>query len=661
MLLGQLGLTTSGSTPESVRFRQVNASEVLTITSQGAVVTASPLIEHRQFVLVVAVNVSFILCGRAESMLAFPRLLITPGTTQLFHDPSSGTLTLDVPIIAPNLPEGIFSEASRQVTTAARLDALFAMYDRLTCAMAAEAESAGSAVNRNSTLGQCPACNASTCVVPGLQPLSSQAWVSSLMRENQTGPACLIADLATAAQRREASPVNTSGGRLLCRMPEFCALSCRRMGSCNTTFSDADIDAGKAPSWCQDLCVPSWRWQDAVSWSSWDSLHAPARQAVASASAARWRDGRCAAANASSASPVSAYVSPVSIGAGWGGAALSEDGSLLVLCPSSARFVLIINVHTGRVVHNVTNAFVQTVADDKWRGAALGRDGRVYCAPYNSANMIAIHPESGTVRTLFDTILGSSARYNTLIALGGTGNSGTLVGIPRTSNSILSVAVAARPATGSTTFADPGISYSGSVVVSGSIGWLSAAVGTNGAVYASPWTAEKVLCVRRDGQPELIGATLPSAERLWSGAVAAPNGAIYMFPADTRIGAALLRITPETNVVTKISIGGWSSSLVWSGAALAQDGFIYAISAAGGQVALRFDCETHATTVAQVVGSLGAATQSLFAGVLPLRNGSWSGVLAVPSSASRLVLADVVEAAAWIPPNMVFSALTSRT
>ncbi|CAE7221820.1 unnamed protein product [Symbiodinium sp. CCMP2592] len=75
----------------------------------------------------------------------------------------------------------------------------------------------------------------------------------------------------------------------------------------------------------------------------------------------------------------------------WRDGILSEDGWAIYCIPWTAEAVLRIDVAKGSA-----SCFGELPAgDSKWAGAAVGSDGRIYCAPYDSASCLVIAPGPG--------------------------------------------------------------------------------------------------------------------------------------------------------------------------------------------------------------------------------------------------------------------------
>lgn len=166
--------------------------------------------------------------------------------------------------------------------------------------------------------------------------------------------------------------------------------------------------------------------------------------------------------------------------------------------------------------------------EQAWRGAVLAPNGRIFTIPQKGSQVLIIDPVS------------ESARLVTLA--GDTWSTG------------------------------------------GDAWWSGGALGADGRIYCTPYTGSQVLIIDPDTESaELTDFGLDLAMGEWGGAVAGPDGLIYMCPwgNDTAFGGAglatILIIDPEAGTAVLDNMGATFPSVQgrWQSGAVGADGRIY--------------------------------------------------------------------------------------
>jgi len=197
----------------------------------------------------------------------------------------------------------------------------------------------------------------------------------------------------------------------------------------------------------------------------------------------------------------------------WIGAVLAQNGK--IYC----------------IPHNATNVLVIDPTDDssytfgtldsggaKWWGGCLSPiNGKIYAMPYDSDTVLVIDPATDTLSTIgpIPSVGATSARF----AGCALGTNGKLHGIPYNSASVLAV----------DTLSDT-VSVFGSVG-GGTAKWEGGALGTDGRIYAAPLDAASILVIDPLTEATETFGSFASGGTKWRNPVLVRTGQILMMPA----------------------------------------------------------------------------------------------------------------------------------
>ena len=251
----------------------------------------------------------------------------------------------------------------------------------------------------------------------------------------------------------------------------------------------------------------------------------------------------------------------------------------------------------------------------KYHGAAIGRDGNIYCIPANALRVMMIVPTTGEVRLVGPPLLeGVGQKW-----YGGIpGNDGCIYGMPFNADCVLKIEPRVLP----DGTLDPIISTFGSVPLDG-WKWHGGLAGHDGMIYAIPSHADRVLEVNPVTQVlREVGSLIESgpvfdpspryneidgqSNKRWKGtgkykyggAVLGPDHCVYALPYDAH---KVLKIVPqsvsnkgETEVVAlelptdPDCLADFACHNKWQNGYVGRDGCIYAIPVSAPAV-LRID------------------------------------------------------------------------
>ena len=158
-----------------------------------------------------------------------------------------------------------------------------------------------------------------------------------------------------------------------------------------------------------------------------------------------------------------------------------------------------------------TTLFGNLSGTGKWYGGVLAPNGKIYCTPHSSAQVLEIDPSTQTT-TLFGSLSGSGKWAGGVLA-----PNGKIYGIPHGSTQVLEI----DPSTQTTTLFGS---------LSGVGKWIGGVLAPNGKIYCTPRDSTQVLEIDPVTQTTttLFGSLSGSAK--WFGGVLAPNGKIYGIP-----------------------------------------------------------------------------------------------------------------------------------
>jgi len=226
-----------------------------------------------------------------------------------------------------------------------------------------------------------------------------------------------------------------------------------------------------------------------------------------------------------------------------------------------------------------TTLFGNLSGTGKWYGGVLAPNGKIYCTPHSSAQVLEIDPSTQTT-TLFGSLSGSGKWAGGVLA-----PNGKIYGIPHGSTQVLEI----DPVTQTTTLFGN---------LSGSSKWIGGVLAPNGKIYCTPFVSTQVLEIDPVTQTTTLFGNLSGSSK-WFGGVLAPNGKIYCTPHSS---AQVLEIDPSTQTTTLF--GSLSGSGKWAGGVLAPNGKIYGIPHGSTQV-LEIDPSTQTTTLFGSLSGVG--------------------------------------------------------
>lgn len=205
------------------------------------------------------------------------------------------------------------------------------------------------------------------------------------------------------------------------------------------------------------------------------------------------------------------------------------------------------------------------VGASKYNGAVLASNGKIYCPPSSTTNVLIIDPKTNTIDTT--TITGITAAVPSKWNGGVLATNGKIYCIPNTFSAVLIIDTTTNTIDTTTLAGLPG-------------GWSKGTLANNGKIYCVPASATNVLIIDPIGNTidttTLATIANPTATNKWRDASLAPNGKIYCIPqSESRI----LIINPINNTLDTTSMPATFASGViggkWACSTLAQNGKIY--------------------------------------------------------------------------------------
>ena len=231
------------------------------------------------------------------------------------------------------------------------------------------------------------------------------------------------------------------------------------------------------------------------------------------------------------------------------GAILAPNGKIYC-APDNSTEILVIDPVT-----NITFTFGNFSGGGKWAGGVLAPNGKIYCAPNNATSVLVIDPATDTASTFGDfSAFGVNKWRGAVLA-----PNGKIYCIPGTATSILVI----DPATDTA-------STFGSLATQ-TIKWYGGVLAPNGKIYCAPHNSTSILVIDPATDTASTFGNISGTSKYFS-AVLAPNGKIYCLPATA---TSVLVIDPATN--TTSTFGSLAGTLKWLGGVLAPNAKIYGI------------------------------------------------------------------------------------
>jgi YVTN family beta-propeller protein len=197
----------------------------------------------------------------------------------------------------------------------------------------------------------------------------------------------------------------------------------------------------------------------------------------------------------------------------WIGAVLAQNGKIYCI-PHNASNVLVIDPTDDS---SYTFGTVSSGGQKWWGGCLSPINGKIYAMPYDSDTVLVIDPATDTLSTIgpIPSVGATSARF----AGCALGTNGKLHGIPYNASSVLAI----------NTLND-------TVSVFGSVGsdtakWEGGALGTDGQIYAAPFDASSILVIDPLSESTQTFGTFTSGGGKWRTPSLVRTGQILMMPA----------------------------------------------------------------------------------------------------------------------------------
>lgn len=242
------------------------------------------------------------------------------------------------------------------------------------------------------------------------------------------------------------------------------------------------------------------------------------------------------------------------------GACMGADGKIYII-PSSAANVAVIDTILGT---GVGSTFGLTLSDSsKWTGGTMARNGKIYCAPANSTDVLVINTNNNTaVRTTFGLTLTGTTKWSGAVL----GTDGKIYCIPSSSTNVMVI----DPTTDTAILTNFGLD------LSGSFKWYGGVLGPDGKIYCIPANATSVLIIdpiNSSAEMKSFGLDMSAAGK-WFGGCLGPNGKIYGTPFN---GTFSLEIDPmsQTAAYVAFGFGSLGGSQKWAGGVLGENGKMY--------------------------------------------------------------------------------------
>lgn len=242
----------------------------------------------------------------------------------------------------------------------------------------------------------------------------------------------------------------------------------------------------------------------------------------------------------------------------WWGAVLANNGKIYGV-PRDAETILVIDPLAGSAS---TIALTTTAANGKWFGGVLAPNGKLYFIPYDVNIVLVFNPDTGTMTTIATGLPTGSALY-----VGGVlAPNGKIYCMPYNASSILII----------NTLNDT-VSTVGSGISGTGAAWGGGVLAPNALIYGIPSSATTILIIDPSNDSystSTMGASLTGNGKWFSG-VLGSDGKIYGMPSTS---TDILIINPSAGTATRSTMGATlTGSGKWVGGVLAGNGKIYGI------------------------------------------------------------------------------------
>lgn len=289
-------------------------------------------------------------------------------------------------------------------------------------------------------------------------------------------------------------------------------------------------------------------------------------------------------------------------------------------------------LHRGGAAAERTDLGLSLAGNNRFRGAVVARDGRIFCVPRQHPAFVIIDRDGSVTESSLGISLPSPSEHTWS---GGTlGVDDRIYMTPRHAAWVLII----DPATNTATLEDYGLDMSGMDK------WTGLVSAPNGKIYSVPTAAPDILVIDpRSGTAtrDTLGAPLTTDEYKWIGGVLAPTGLIYCAPF---WATDILVIDPatETAWVSDYGLGLSAGGDKWSGGALGPDGKIYFAPRSAGTV-LVIDPETDTATTTDF--GLDLTGSSMWARAILAGDGK---IYCIPEAATEVLIIDAIAGTATL-------------
>jgi YVTN family beta-propeller protein len=241
----------------------------------------------------------------------------------------------------------------------------------------------------------------------------------------------------------------------------------------------------------------------------------------------------------------------------------SSGNDVIYFIPSTASSVLKVPrfAISDPSAANTTFGSFGTDAN-KWIGAVRAQNGKIYCIPYNAANVLVIDPSNDSTYT-FGTVSSGGQKWR-----GGclAPANGKIYGMPYDSDTVLVI----DPATDTLTTIGPIPS-----VTATSARFAGCTMSTSGKLYGIPHNAAAVLAINPANDSLSVFGSLGNDAGKWEGGALCVDGKIYAAPFNSASVLVIDPFTETTSLFGSFASGGGK----WRNPLLGRDGRIYMLPA----------------------------------------------------------------------------------
>jgi YVTN family beta-propeller protein len=255
---------------------------------------------------------------------------------------------------------------------------------------------------------------------------------------------------------------------------------------------------------------------------------------------------------------VSVFTEEATVTSGRHGGVLSNN-QVIYFVPASASSILKVP-RLALDNYSIINETFGSFGDDanKWIGAVVAQNGKIYCIPHNAANVLVIDPTNDSTYTIGSFSAGGQKWRGGCLAPA----NGKIYAMPYDADTVLVI----DPATDTVTTIGPIPS-----VTATAARFAGCAMATSGKLYGIPYDATAVLAINPVDDTLSTFGSLGADAGKWEGAALAVDGKIYAAPFNA---SSILLIDPFTE--TTSTFGSFAAGEgKWRNPLLGRDGRIY--------------------------------------------------------------------------------------